>query len=136
MASKCGMPLEYCEFSPTPEKCMEWLGKHLPDEFEKLKTGDGKASISTSADPVPETASGEAVTNSAQKPSRQTRGGKANTTSVKKITTKQQIQLFRSPRGKNKFTTSVVGLSTFGICPSTINFLYKTALIKIFLHIL
>jgi len=36
LSAVCGMPPEYCDFGPDPEKCKEWLQNHLPDQFEAL----------------------------------------------------------------------------------------------------
>uniref|UniRef100_A0A183ABT7 SUI1 domain-containing protein n=1 Tax=Echinostoma caproni TaxID=27848 RepID=A0A183ABT7_9TREM len=90
---ECTMPLEYCEFSPAQDKCHAWLEKNLPEEFELLKE-DGT---------VP---SSDAPTKG-----RQVRGGKGTS----RKTVKQKIQVFKTSRGKKKYTTSVIGLSTFGI---------------------
>lgn len=35
----CSMPIEYCEYYPEYDKCKQWLEKHLPTEFEKVKIG-------------------------------------------------------------------------------------------------
>ncbi|KAI8065655.1 translation initiation factor SUI1 [Gongronella butleri] len=32
----CTMPLEFCEFSGTQEKCREWLKEHHEDEYNKV----------------------------------------------------------------------------------------------------
>ncbi|KAF5398290.1 Density-regulated protein [Paragonimus heterotremus] len=92
---ECTMPVEYCEFSPAPEKCREWLEKNLPEEFDQLRTGED--GIASGVD--------------APTKGRQVRGGKG--TSRKPV--KQKINVFKTSRGKKKFTTSVIGLSTFGI---------------------
>ncbi|CAH8636065.1 unnamed protein product [Heterobilharzia americana] len=91
---ECTMPLEYCEFSLFPDKCRAWLEKNLPEEFEQLTT-DGAESNQT-----------EAVHKG-----RQVRGGKGT---IKKPA-KQKIIVSKTSRGKKKYTTSVSGLSTFGI---------------------
>ena len=36
----CSMPLEYCEYYPDIEGCKKWLASNLPDQFEKLNTGE------------------------------------------------------------------------------------------------
>ncbi|KAK4337188.1 hypothetical protein RND71_044014 [Anisodus tanguticus] len=36
----CSLPLEYCQYYPTYEKCKEWLETNLPDEFNKLDLDD------------------------------------------------------------------------------------------------
>lgn len=33
------MHIQYCEYYPDYLKCKEWLEKHLPTEFEKVKLG-------------------------------------------------------------------------------------------------
>ncbi|KAG5453028.1 Density-regulated protein [Clonorchis sinensis] len=91
---ECTMPIEYCEFSSAPDKCRSWMEKNLPEEFERLTACDG-------APPAEAPAKG-----------RQVRGGKG---SAPRKPAKQKITVFKTSRGKKKFTTSVVGLSTFGI---------------------
>lgn len=88
------MPIEYCEFSADPAKCKVWLEKNLPEIFEQMNTGD---------QPTEEGAS--------KKKSRQSRGGKGP---GGKKPVEQKVTIFRASRGKNKFTTSVMGLDTFG----------------------
>ncbi|KAF8560550.1 hypothetical protein P879_09452 [Paragonimus westermani] len=92
---ECSMPVEYCEFSPTPEKCLAWLEKNLPGEFDQLRTGED--GIASGPD--------------APAKGRQVRGGKGTS----RRTVKQKINVFKTSRGKKKFTTSVIGLSTFGV---------------------
>ncbi|KER27478.1 hypothetical protein T265_05507 [Opisthorchis viverrini] len=89
---ECTMPIEYCEFSSAPDKCRSWMEKNLPEEFERLTACDG-------APPAEAPAKG-----------RQVRGGKG---SAPRKPAKQKITVFKTSRGKKKFTTSVVGLSTF-----------------------
>ncbi|CAL8103892.1 unnamed protein product [Calicophoron daubneyi] len=96
---ECTMPLEYCEFSPAPDKCREWLEKNLPQEFEQLTTDCEKKEQNAGA------------TTEAPTKGRQVRGGKG--TSRKAV--KQKITVFKTSRGKKKYTTSVTGLSTFDI---------------------
>ncbi|CAH8593124.1 unnamed protein product [Dicrocoelium dendriticum] len=91
--NQCTMPLEYCEFSPSPDKCRQWLEKNLPEEFEQL------VSCTDDSVPVPET----------HPKGRQVRGGKGTS----RKTVKQKITVFKTSRGKKKYTTSVIGLSTF-----------------------
>lgn len=35
----CTLPIEYCQYYPTYDKCKEWLENNLPDEFNKLNLG-------------------------------------------------------------------------------------------------
>ena len=35
----CTLPIEYCQYYPTYDKCKEWLSNNLPDEFNKLNLG-------------------------------------------------------------------------------------------------
>nr|CDS33319.1 Arp2:3 complex subunit [Hymenolepis microstoma] len=93
---ECTMPIEYCEFSNDPAKCKAWLEKNLPDLFEQMSTG------------VEE----KAEDGGAKKKSRQSRGGKGPGS---KKPTEQKVTVSRASRGKNKFTTSVMGLDTYGI---------------------
>ncbi|KAM7543029.1 hypothetical protein Aperf_G00000012202 [Anoplocephala perfoliata] len=92
---ECTMPIEYCEFSNDPAKCKAWLEKNLPELFEQMNAG-GEASEE-----------GET-----KKKLRQNRGGKGP--SSKKLI-EQKVTISRATRGKNKFTTSVVGLDSYGI---------------------
>lgn len=52
--------------------------------------------------------------NAEAEPKRQTRGGKAQGPKAKKQAEKK-LEVFRSNRGKKKFVTVVVGMSTFGV---------------------
>lgn len=92
---------QYCEYYPDYEKCKIWLEKNLPDEFSKVKIGDGIV------DDV--TAAGD------DEKKRQKRGGKGM---VKAKKTKEdgpkKVCISRAPRGKKKSVTVVTGLSTFG----------------------
>ncbi|KAF2345330.1 hypothetical protein FHG87_023914, partial [Trinorchestia longiramus] len=37
----CSMPVEYCEFYPSYEKCKAWLEQNLPEVFSQLNVKDG-----------------------------------------------------------------------------------------------
>ncbi|VDK21484.1 unnamed protein product [Taenia asiatica] len=92
---ECTLPIEYCEFSSDPAKCKAWLEKNLPEAFEQLNTAEQLADESNS-----------------RKKSRQSRGGKGP---GPKKPSEQRVSVSRATRGKNKFTTSVIGLDTYGI---------------------
>jgi density-regulated protein DRP1 len=95
---ECTLPLEYCEYSPTPDKCRVWIEKNLPDHFEKLmKDEDGK-----------DICGGE-------EKKRQKRGGRGVIKAKKKPQGPQKVTLARSSRGKKKFVTVITGLNTFDI---------------------
>lgn len=95
----CGLPPEYCEFGPEPEKCKEWLKENIPDLYESLV---GKIEgLSVDGD---------------EKKKRQTRGGKANKL-IKKKTSVKKVVLTRETRSKKKCVTIVKGMSTFSIDP-------------------
>lgn len=36
----CTLPVEYCQYYPTYEKCKDWLESNLPEEFNKLNLGE------------------------------------------------------------------------------------------------
>ncbi|GAB6028701.1 hypothetical protein CHUAL_004525 [Chamberlinius hualienensis] len=95
---ECSLPLEYCEYQPSYEKCKQWLEKNLPKEFEKLSADD----------------KGEGEGSEEEK-KRQKRGGKGIIRPKKKQQVPQRICLSRAPRGKKKYVTVVSGLSTFEI---------------------
>ncbi|XP_026482189.1 density-regulated protein homolog [Ctenocephalides felis] len=93
----CSMPIEYCEYYPEYEKCKQWLERHLPTEFEKVKIdndGDGA---------------------NEEEKKRQKRGGKGMLKTKKKEDGPKQVCVSRAPRGKKKSVTVVTGLSTFDI---------------------
>ncbi|CRL04551.1 CLUMA_CG017623, isoform A [Clunio marinus] len=101
----CTMPIEYCEFWPSPEyeKCKKWLEKNLPNEFAKL---DVKGESS-------EPAAGEE-----EEKKRQKRGGKGMIKANKKkddADKDRKVCLSRAPRGKKKSVTVVTGLATFSV---------------------
>jgi len=95
---ECSMPLEYCEFQPSYEKCKQWLEKNLPKEFKKLTAQDDLGADA-----------------SEEEKKRQKRGGRGNIRAKKKQQLPQKISLSRAPRGKKKYVTVVQGLSTFEI---------------------
>ncbi|VDL61795.1 unnamed protein product [Hymenolepis diminuta] len=93
---ECTMPIEYCEFSSNPTKCKAWLEKNLPELFEQMNTvGEDNPEVSGS-----------------KKKTRQNRGGKGPGS---KKPSEKRVTVSRASRGKNKFTTSIVGLDTYGI---------------------
>lgn len=87
---------QYCEFYPDYEKCKNWLEKHLPDEFEKVKLDDN------------------AEGGGDDDKKRQKRGGKGVMKAKKKDDVPKKICVARAARGKKKSVTIVTGLSTFG----------------------
>ncbi|CDW60873.1 Density-regulated protein [Trichuris trichiura] len=89
---------EYCEYGPSPDRCREWMKKHLPVLFAELSANVELA---------------EAASDMEDK-KRQKRGGKA-AVKPKKLAETQPIILARAPRGKNKFVTIVSGLSSYSI---------------------
>ncbi|KFD51248.1 hypothetical protein M514_07848, partial [Trichuris suis] len=95
---ECSLPTEYCEYGPSPDRCREWMKKHLPILFAELSANVELA----------ETAS------DTEEKKRQKRGGKA-AVKPKKLAGTQPIILARAPRGKNKFVTIVSGLSSYSI---------------------
>lgn len=104
------MPVEYCEYAPSPDKCKAWLAKNLPDLFSKLSTGT--AGGGEGGEGAKEGEEGEA-----KEGKRQTRGGKASKANKKKSSgegKEPQVKLASSSRGK-RTTTLVFGLSTCGV---------------------
>ncbi|KHJ42530.1 density-regulated protein DRP1 [Trichuris suis] len=87
-------PVEYCEYGPSPDRCREWMKKHLPILFAELSANVELA----------ETAS------DTEEKKRQKRGGKA-AVKPKKLAGTQPIILARAPRGKNKFVTIVSAIN-------------------------
>uniref|UniRef100_A0A182TEX7 Density-regulated protein n=1 Tax=Anopheles melas TaxID=34690 RepID=A0A182TEX7_9DIPT len=119
----CSMPLEYCEYYPDYEKCKQWLEKHLPDEFERMKMGATGGNCGGAGDKggtgagATSNAAGEPAgdgADDAKKP--QKRGGKGMMKTKKaKDDVPKKITLSRSARGKRKSVTVVTGLATFDI---------------------
>jgi len=98
---ECTLPLEYCEFSPTPEKCLLWVEKNLPDLYERLmKQSD---------------ADGKDAEGGGEEKKRQKRGGRGVIKAKKKQQGPQKVMIARSSRGKKKFVTVITGLNTFDI---------------------
>ncbi|XP_055606450.1 density-regulated protein homolog [Uranotaenia lowii] len=121
----CSMPLEYCEYYPDYEKCKQWLGKHLPDEFARIKlggsVGDGTGSAGGAdgkgGSAAPASADGDDnVAGGDEDKKRQKRGGKGMMKTKKaKDDGPKKVCLSRSARGKKKSVTVVTGLATFEI---------------------
>ncbi|KAH8398028.1 hypothetical protein KR222_010551 [Zaprionus bogoriensis] len=96
----CTMPIEYCEYYPEYDKCKDWLERHLPDDFERLKLEEEQAAADGTDDDK----------------KRQKRGGKGLLRVKKKEDVPKRICVSRAARGKKKSVTVVTGLSTFGMC--------------------
>ncbi|KAK0057229.1 density-regulated protein [Biomphalaria pfeifferi] len=109
---ECGVPVEYCEFYPTYEKCKAWLEKNLPDEFEKLKVDKTPTVVVASGED--DGAAAETKEEEGEKKKRQTRGGKAIMKAKKKIEP-QGIKMWTQTRGKKKKVTIIVGLASYEI---------------------
>ncbi|KAH9502375.1 hypothetical protein Btru_075521 [Bulinus truncatus] len=109
---ECGVPVEYCEYYPTYEKCKAWLEKNLPDEFEKLKVDKPTPVVAVAGVGEEETA--ETKEEGEEKKKRQTRGGKAIMKAKKKIEP-QGVKLWTQTRGKKKKVTIIVGLASYEI---------------------
>merc|ERR1719450_542108 len=92
------MPLEYCEYYPDIEGCKKWLASNLPDQFEKLNTGEDDGD------------------GDGDEKKRQKRGGKGmKKVKKKEAAVEKMIVLSIAPREKKKAVTVVKGLKTFGI---------------------
>jgi len=89
---------QYCEYYPEYEKCKEWLERHMPDDFERLKIEEEAAAADGTDDDK----------------KRQKRGGKGLLRVKKKEDVPKRICVSRAARGKKKSVTVVTGLSTFG----------------------
>ncbi|VDM76637.1 unnamed protein product [Strongylus vulgaris] len=88
------MPLEYCDYSGTTDKCRKWAEENAPDALEGLEIAPG--------------AEGE-------EKKHQKRGGKGTSKVEKKKTViATKITLQREPRGK-KSVTVIRGLAGFEI---------------------
>ncbi|XP_025090874.1 density-regulated protein homolog isoform X2 [Pomacea canaliculata] len=127
---ECTMPLEYCEYYVSYDKCKEWLEKNLPEEFEKLTTGKGGEGDTEKK----EEAGGTAGGGGEEKKKRQTRGGKSVMKAKKKLEP-QGIKMWTASRGKKKKVTVVVGLASYGKL-SVIKFLSFIHLIGCKIYIL
>ncbi|CAF0732420.1 unnamed protein product [Didymodactylos carnosus] len=90
--SECTMPLEFCEYSPDPDRCHECFERNLPDMMRQMQTLGGADGDKTEK-------------------RHQTRGGKAMPKAKKKFEA-QQIILNKQQRKGNKFVTIVQGLAS------------------------
>eukprot|EP01135_Chromosphaera_perkinsii_P000595 Nk52_evm1s133 gene=Nk52_evmTU1s133 len=102
----CSMPLEYCEFSPVPDKCKDWCKENEPEAYEdiyenngQLAEGMGGLSVSDADD--------------ATKKAKKNRGGKGII--KKKPQEVGRIVISKVTRNKRKFVTVVEGLKTCDI---------------------
>ncbi|XP_003385869.3 PREDICTED: density-regulated protein homolog [Amphimedon queenslandica] len=95
----CGMPPEYCEYSPTTAQCHEWMKIHLPSYYSRL------------VEKVCEGVSGLAVSGK-----KQSRGGKGIKKPKKKEVTRS-INISQQLRSKKKHVTVITGLRTCDIDP-------------------
>uniref|UniRef100_A0A5S6QJV4 Density-regulated protein n=1 Tax=Trichuris muris TaxID=70415 RepID=A0A5S6QJV4_TRIMR len=94
---ECSLPTEYCEYGPSPDRCREWMKKHLPALFAELSVNEDLTEA-----------------HDMEEKKRQKRGGKASAKPKRPVET-QPVTLARAPRGKNKFVTIVNGLSCYAI---------------------
>ncbi|CAF1021174.1 unnamed protein product, partial [Didymodactylos carnosus] len=90
---ECTMPLEFCEYSPDPDRCHEWLERNLPDMMRQMQSALGV----TDGDKTEK--------------KHQTRGGKAIPKAKKKFEA-QKIILNKQQRKGNKFVTIIQGLAS------------------------
>ncbi|XP_055327470.1 density-regulated protein homolog [Paramacrobiotus metropolitanus] len=107
----CSLPVEYCDYSPEPEKCKEWLKQNLPGQFKQLNVGAAEEPATTS------TADEDGDGKEEEAKKRQTRGGKAR---IKLPAAEEKkkpglIKLSIASRGKKKYVTLITGLGTHGI---------------------
>ncbi|KAI8993732.1 translation initiation factor SUI1 [Pilobolus umbonatus] len=100
----CTMPLEYCEFSGTQEKCKLWLREHDEDKFDEMY------SVQAVTDKLEDAAISESQTD------------KKDRTIVKDKSAKLEAKLerenkkkMRIERTKRKCVTTVFGLDIFGV---------------------
>lgn len=121
----CTMPIEYCEFYPSYDKCKAWLEKNLPDMFEKLmSTKDGGSSGGGGGGGAPANpsanesggggAAGDGSFDGDDEKKRQKRGGKGMVRLKKKDDSPKKVVVFTAPRGRKKLTV-VTGLKTFDL---------------------
>eukprot|EP00123_Amoebidium_parasiticum_P022739 comp9393_c0_seq1/m.4445 comp9393_c0_seq1/g.4445 ORF comp9393_c0_seq1/g.4445 comp9393_c0_seq1/m.4445 type:complete len:195 (-) comp9393_c0_seq1:542-1126(-) len=121
----CTMPPEYCEYSPSPTACKEWLKTHNPQLYAQIYEGGAKAPSSSGdatgvegdmeklsvADGEKKEGEGEEEGEDGKK--RQTRGGKGmprEKKAAKEVAKK--VVITRKERGKRKYVTVVTGLTT------------------------
>uniref|UniRef100_A0A0E0JF64 Translation machinery-associated protein 22 n=1 Tax=Oryza punctata TaxID=4537 RepID=A0A0E0JF64_ORYPU len=118
----CGLPAEYCEFSPDFERCKPWLRANAPGVYpEELLASSSSAAGAADVDKVGErlqgfgisaadgsTSAGDASA-SKQEEVKRLPGGK-----VKKKD-KQEVVIEKIVRNKRKCVTVVKGLELFGV---------------------
>lgn len=121
----CGLPGEYCEFSPEVDTCIEWLKKHEPD---RVATAEQVATMRAMSDEVrkkmklkpverPETAAGTADEEGVAE--KKAGGGEGEAAAEPKPAPKKKrhprVTVSRVQRSKRKFLTLVEGIDAYGV---------------------
>ncbi|KAI8992151.1 translation initiation factor SUI1 [Mycotypha africana] len=105
----CTMPLEYCEFSGTQEKCKLWLKNHDEDLYEKFYGVDGVTKGVANASIEDDSGKDRTVVKdkSAKLEAKLERENKKKMAS--------RIIIKRIERTKRKSVTTIFGLEIFGV---------------------
>ncbi|KAL9055882.1 MAG: hypothetical protein Q9162_003308 [Coniocarpon cinnabarinum] len=103
----CSLPPEYCEFSPTPTKCEQWLKQTHPDLHSKYYSEETLANqmsnLSTSQQAAATKSAAKAASKAAAAEERE---------ATKRATSKVYIK--RVERNKRKYVTVITGLENHG----------------------
>ena len=93
----CDAPIEYCDYSPSPQECKDWLAANHPDEYKKLYGNLPENTSGSNDDPATDSASAAKK----GKPGKQPKPAKVVITVIE--------------RTKRKRITQIRGLDKFGI---------------------
>eukprot|EP00026_Physarum_polycephalum_P011947 Phypoly_transcript_12198.p1 GENE.Phypoly_transcript_12198~~Phypoly_transcript_12198.p1 ORF type:complete len:194 (+),score=35.93 Phypoly_transcript_12198:49-582(+) len=98
----CTLPIEYCEFTPTYEKCKKWQQENGITQAEDVATDIQNMSLTTKTN----------ETTTSTEPKEEVKllpGGKIKKKEV------PNVYISRTNRNKRKYVTTVTGLEMFGI---------------------
>jgi len=105
----CTLPIEYCEFTSTYEKCKKWQQENGITNDDELAESVDKLSVSNTT----------AKSTTESKDSKDSKDAKSDVKLLPggKIKKKEapSVTIVRTQRNKRKFVTTVTGLDTFGI---------------------
>eukprot|EP01113_Clastostelium_recurvatum_P022766 TRINITY_DN2728_c0_g1_i2.p1 TRINITY_DN2728_c0_g1~~TRINITY_DN2728_c0_g1_i2.p1 ORF type:complete len:182 (+),score=56.87 TRINITY_DN2728_c0_g1_i2:302-847(+) len=105
----CTLPVEYCEFGPSPPKCKQWCVDNVPkDKWPKEYASEGDVEKKLEGLSVGGSSSSSSSSSSAE-PVKMLPGGK-----IKKKES-ATVTICTTSRNKRKYVTTVAGLEKFGI---------------------
>ncbi|KAI8378622.1 translation initiation factor SUI1 [Blakeslea trispora] len=108
----CTMPLEYCEFSGTQEKCKLWLRDHDEDKYEEFYGG-----VNAVTEGVEKTTLDEDTGDKKDRTVVKDKSAKLEAKLEREIKKKMasRVIIKRIERTKRKSVTTIFGLDVFGV---------------------